>query len=265
VIAAIVLPVVTLAALKWFEIRTAQAAAEKSGLVAHAREVECQIEILLSTVKDLETGSRGYLLAGTPSYLAPYEQAKATLTAQRTRLRSLVTDHPLQVQNLAATDRLVLSKIEVTTELVTRQQNGRRDEALALFLSGECQHVMDDLRLATQRMLEEERRLVSQREASLASTIASFKLFSLLVALGTIILLALFGFVLIRLERAHAYLTICAWSRTVQYEGEWISFEQYLEKRFGIRTSHGISPQEVERFLTEDDLSQPGKPDPEAS
>lgn len=264
-IAAIVLPVVTLAALKWFEIRTAQAAAEKSGLVAHAREVECQIESLLSTVKDLETGSRGYLLGGTPNYLLPYHAAKASLTAQRTRLRSLVTQDPQQVQNLVATDRLIMAKIEMTTELVTLQQAGRRDDAMALFLSGECQHIMDDLRQATQRMLDEERRLVNQREASLASTIGSFKLFSLLVMLGTMALLVLFGLVLIRLERVRAYLTICAWSRTVEYEGQWISFEHYLEKRFGIQTSHGISPKEVERFLTQDNHTPRDKPEPEKS
>lgn len=42
---------------------------------------------------------------------------------------------------------------------------------------------------------------------------------------------------------------ICAWSRTVEYEGEWVSFEQYLERRFRQKTTHGISPAEAERML----------------
>ncbi len=46
-------------------------------------------------------------------------------------------------------------------------------------------------------------------------------------------------------ELAH----ICAWSRTVEYEGEWISFEQYLERRFHQKTTHGISPTEAARML----------------
>lgn len=37
-------------------------------------------------------------------------------------------------------------------------------------------------------------------------------------------------------------ITLCAWTRTVRYEGEWISVEAYLERRFGVETSHGISP-----------------------
>ena len=36
--------------------------------------------------------------------------------------------------------------------------------------------------------------------------------------------------------------TLCAWTRTVRYEGEWISVESYLERRYGVITSHGISP-----------------------
>ena len=37
--------------------------------------------------------------------------------------------------------------------------------------------------------------------------------------------------------------TLCAWTRTVRYEGEWISIENYLSRRYGVMTSHGISPQ----------------------
>ncbi len=36
--------------------------------------------------------------------------------------------------------------------------------------------------------------------------------------------------------------TLCAWTRTIRYQAEWVSVETYLERRFGIFTSHGISP-----------------------
>ena len=47
--------------------------------------------------------------------------------------------------------------------------------------------------------------------------------------------------------RISQFVTMCAWSRTIEYEGEWISFEQYLKRRFNIDTSHGISPAEAEK------------------
>lgn len=45
--------------------------------------------------------------------------------------------------------------------------------------------------------------------------------------------------------RVNTLVTVCAWSRTIEYQGEWISFEEYLQRRFNIDTSHGISPAEA--------------------
>lgn len=42
---------------------------------------------------------------------------------------------------------------------------------------------------------------------------------------------------------------ICAWIRTIEHEGRWISFEEYLERRFLLKTTHGVSPAEAERLL----------------
>ena len=50
-------------------------------------------------------------------------------------------------------------------------------------------------------------------------------------------------------ERINTLVKVCAWSRTVEYEGEWISFEQYLQRRFNVNTSHGISPAEAEKVF----------------
>ena len=49
---------------------------------------------------------------------------------------------------------------------------------------------------------------------------------------------------------------VCAWSRTVEYQGEWISFEEYMRRRFNIETTHGMSPDEAQRqfdLLMQDD------------
>jgi len=38
------------------------------------------------------------------------------------------------------------------------------------------------------------------------------------------------------------FVTLCAWTRTVRYEKEWMSVEAYLERRYGVVVSHGMSP-----------------------
>lgn len=50
-------------------------------------------------------------------------------------------------------------------------------------------------------------------------------------------------------QRIQTLVTVCAWSRTVEYEGQWISFEQYLLRRFNVNTSHGISPAEARKLM----------------
>lgn len=49
--------------------------------------------------------------------------------------------------------------------------------------------------------------------------------------------------------RVSELVTMCAWSRTVEYQGEWISFEKYLKRRFNLDTSHGVSPAEAEKIF----------------
>lgn len=43
--------------------------------MSHSYEAIGAGEALLSTLKDAETGQRGHLLIGEPTYLAPYSEA----------------------------------------------------------------------------------------------------------------------------------------------------------------------------------------------
>ncbi len=52
--------------------------------------------------------------------------------------------------------------------------------------------------------------------------------------------------------------TLCAWSNTVMHDGEWMSFPKYLERRFGMRTTHGISPKAMAKLEAEDRVPAAG-------
>ena len=41
---------------------------------------------------------------------------------------------------------------------------------------------------------------------------------------------------------------VCAWSGAIAYQGDWLPTEVYLQRRFGLRVSHGISDAEAERI-----------------
>src|SRR6478736_5518222 len=69
--------------------RTIDRLSNASDAVLRAQGLELDYERLLSTVRDAETGQRGYLLTGDPGYLAPYD---AALRELEQRMKS-VTDH----------------------------------------------------------------------------------------------------------------------------------------------------------------------------
>lgn len=52
-----------------------------------------------------------------------------------------------------------------------------------------------------------------------------------------------------RLEES--LVTMCAWTRRVRVDGRWVSVEEYLRDRFGVRVSHGISEDAARLVLAE--------------
>ena len=59
--------------LSWFCIRNLLKSSE---LVDHSNLVATKLENVISSLKDAETGQRGYLLTGTTEYLQPYNGAQ---------------------------------------------------------------------------------------------------------------------------------------------------------------------------------------------
>jgi PAS domain S-box-containing protein len=55
--------------------------------------------------------------------------------------------------------------------------------------------------------------------------------------------------------------TMCAWTGQVQYDGKWIRIEAYLEKRFGVNVSHGISDKAAAKMRGEIDRAKQEKSD----
>ncbi len=43
-----------------------------------------------------------------------------------------------------------------------------------------------------------------------------------------------------RLKYLEGFMKVCAWCRRIEYHGEWISLEKFMEQGFDTPTSHGI-------------------------
>src|SRR6476646_7867298 len=82
-----------------------------NALVTHSQEVVITLERMLSTLKDAETGQRGYLLTGSTRYLQPYNRAIAEINQQVGQLQTLTVDNFSQQQRLTILQPLIAEKL----------------------------------------------------------------------------------------------------------------------------------------------------------
>jgi hypothetical protein len=48
--------------------------------------------------------------------------------------------------------------------------------------------------------------------------------------------------ILVHARNLENYIRICAWCHNIDYKGEWIRFEDFLQRGFDTPTTHGICP-----------------------
>src|ERR1700691_1308396 len=90
-------------------------------------EVLAQLNNLLSTLKDAETGQRGFLLTGNESYLEPFLTAKAALSGEFATMRSLLANRPEQLRRLDHPEPVAAQKMSELGETVDLRRAGQAD------------------------------------------------------------------------------------------------------------------------------------------
>ena len=105
--------------------------------IEHDRAVLTTAEGLLSAMKDIETGERGYLLTGADQYLGPYEDGLRRLQARLGQLGS---------GELSILRQLVDSKRKLAEQAIEARRTQGLDAALPYITSGEDKARMDAIR-----------------------------------------------------------------------------------------------------------------------
>jgi signal transduction histidine kinase len=125
---------------------------ETTGRVAQSRLILQKLETVLSSVKDAETGQRGYLLTGQESYLAPYHLAVKTIELQFAALRQLTVADPDQQQQLSIVEPLVGEKLAELKETIDLRRNKGFEAATQVVLTNQGKELMDQIRMVIQQM-----------------------------------------------------------------------------------------------------------------
>lgn len=219
--------------------------------VTHTLEVERGIQQLLNSLVDAETGQRGFLLTQRAVYLEPYNSGRSRVAQNVSDLRKLTADNPDQQQRLSELEPLIADRLAVLNETVAMENRGEHDAALALVNSDRGRNTMDKIRGILRVMGDDEHRLLWIRQRDFTKTAARSTTLLYTLFAASVLCAGLVLYLLRRLSKAEPIVNMCATSRTIEYGGDWLSFEQYLKRRFNIETSHGMSPAEFDRLRGE--------------
>ncbi|BDA69370.1 hypothetical protein CAL7716_035360 [Calothrix sp. PCC 7716] len=147
--------------------------AQNERSVAKTHEVITTLEKTLSTLKDAETGQRGYLLVGDDRYLEPYKNAINTVNQQIAGLQQLTSDNPQQQQRIVDLKKSVDTKLIELEDTINIKRTQGQQSALQLVRTDRGKLIMDKIRRQIADMQLEENKLLQLRDAESKASIDS--------------------------------------------------------------------------------------------
>ena len=109
--------------------------------------VDKRLDALLSTLKEAETGQRGYLLTEDRAYLKPYADALADLPRETAAVaESIAATHPEQVEVIVEMKRLIVAKTAELARTISLAEQGQHGAALAIVRADLGKQSMDAIR-----------------------------------------------------------------------------------------------------------------------
>jgi methyl-accepting chemotaxis protein len=154
-----------LVAIGTVSYRSTEKLTETAEWVTHTHQVLEALESVFSTMKDAETGQRGYVLTGEESYLEPYTAANASINQKIGTLRDLTKDNPDQQRQIDLLEPLVERKLSELQETIDARRDKSKgfDAALQIVLTGRGKTTMDEIRKKLDEMRGEENTLLKLR------------------------------------------------------------------------------------------------------
>ena len=166
---------------------------QDSAGVDHTHQVIATLEAIIESVRDAESGQRGYLITGDPTYVDPYRGAADTTKDFVDRVQALTADNPQQQARIPQLRERIKARLDTLFANVKLREEQGFDAARDSIATNVGKTQMDALRETLDEMQNAERSLLIQRSAQTTqmyyTTIAS-------IVLGTLLgLLSILAFV----------------------------------------------------------------------
>lgn len=171
-VSAFLLAFLVLALLAWQGARTQRSLLDANDSVQRSFELITATQEMFSSLQDIETGQRGYVITGIESYLAPYRLARERLADQRQRFGELLAaSEAPQSDWLNELDHLIELRLEIAeANIATRRETGLAGAAARLKDAG-GKETMDRLRKLFGEVETAERGLLAARNQAVDSRV----------------------------------------------------------------------------------------------
>lgn len=202
IIAAISIPIIIFFVAAMMMVQ-ANDAKELRRVVDLSYQRRAMLQIILSEHQDIETGQRGYLLSGDPSFLDPYLKARQQMDSTLAQVEKLQT--PAAVgSDMTRLRYLTRQKLAFSARTIALRQNNDFAGAQAMVIGGDGKRLMDGIRaeIGQLRRAEEGRLAILSKESDEAQSKLRLHSFLLLGLLTT--LLCISGLIIFRAFRARA-------------------------------------------------------------
>jgi signal transduction histidine kinase len=130
---------------------------------AHSYEVQVALGDLQTSLSNAARTRTVYLNSGDETTLSEYPVTKRHVHNDLTQVRELIRDNPLQVSQAKELDDIVLRRLELLDAAIEMRRAGPLDDVTQLRLSRENVTAASDFVEVSQRMMDEEEKLLGQR------------------------------------------------------------------------------------------------------
>jgi signal transduction histidine kinase len=130
---------------------------------AHSYEVQVALGDLQTSLSNAARTRTVYLNSGDETTLSEYPVTKRRVHNDLTQIRELVRDNPSQASLALRLDDVVLQRLELLDASIEMRSAGPLDEPTQLRLSRENVNAAADFMEVTQRMMDEEEKLLGRR------------------------------------------------------------------------------------------------------
>ena len=153
----------------WLAFNSVRVLEQSQYWVEHTYQVIAQVEIILGSAKDAETGQRGFLITGDDQFLKPYKDAVRDLPEQLDSFQTLTADNPAQQRRIAEMRVRVGRRLALLQKGIEMRRGGESQSDAALAATGGGRVEMDALRDLGNQIENQERSLLAVRASDVQS------------------------------------------------------------------------------------------------